>query len=222
MTKRFNNVMSFAQCLIENSGEYKNKAAFELMKAYSDKIINDNALEVVSREYKMKEDFGFLCLMFGSNKTNDKDYAEISRRLQCKAGITGSINISLSKSPVITEVWSSHRLSDSLCRIKGDWHQTPWHHFTLYLPVGILFVHTNGNHSVYAGCLRRLGCITVTEDDICDMGSLYEYLMFDGVHYRKVCDNSVVGRAYSFEFGCMFEIGRLIYENNLSYTAYME
>jgi hypothetical protein len=44
---------------------------------------------------------------------------------------------------------------------------------------------------------------------------------FDGEAYRNISDESVIGKAGSFEFGCIFEIGRLICsrERPISFTA---
>ena len=53
-----------------------------------------------------------------------------------------------------------------------------------------------------------------------DMTKLLNYMYFDGTHYRRISDNAILCEAKSFDFGCMFELGRIMIENEISFVEY--
>ena len=58
-----------------------------------------------------------------------------------------------------------------------------------------------------------------------DWSPLYTYIKFDGENYiftgygEEENLNEVIGKAPSFELGCIFEIGRILHENNIKFKG---
>lgn len=53
------------------------------------------------------------------------------------------------------------------------------------------------------------------------MSHLYNDFYYDGYEYRSYTDKSFRMKG-SFESGCIFEIGRLIHKNNISFLNVLE
>jgi len=45
------------------------------------------------------------------------------------------------------------------------------------------------------------------------------HMRFDGIHYRNLATDEILFLGNSFEFGCIFEIGRIIKAKNISFTS---
>jgi len=54
-----------------------------------------------------------------------------------------------------------------------------------------------------------------THHKVVNLAPLYELLIFDGTYYRLKRTEEIAGKALSFEFGCIFEIGRLLNERGI-------
>ena len=52
-----------------------------------------------------------------------------------------------------------------------------------------------------------------------DISNLIRTIKFDGKHYRMISDDSVAFEGANFDFGCIFEIGRIILDNNISFPS---
>jgi hypothetical protein len=139
---------------------------------------------------------------------------------------TGDIIIDLAKDPVIPSAWERNRLVWSIADIgnqKNPWKQQRINHgIHLYLPIGLSIV-TGGNHSITSGMIKRTGKLIINEDaflcHVFDISNLIRSIRFDGTHYRKIDDGSIVFEGANFDFGCIFEIGRVILDNNISFPS---
>lgn len=72
-----------------------------------------------------------------------------------------------------------------------------------------------GNHSIAAGIFNFQGEVipTIVED----ISGLNNYVYCDGTYYRRKDNNEIISQVKYFEFGIIFEIGRLMVEKNISF-----
>ena len=129
----------------------------------------------------------------------------------------GDMVISLAHDPVITSVCKMYSTAEmAVC--EDEWVQEKDNHcLYLYLPLGLSII-SNGFHSIAAGVLKKEGELRVGSDTraaVYDMSGLLEFMYFDGTYYRKIADDIIMYKAANFEFGCIFELGRLIVENKI-------
>lgn len=217
---RLENVLNLIRNLAKSGNVREHQVIFYIVKMYSDKINichNTNAIE-----------------KSGENNENDlEQYVTLQSFLPSIEGkiVTlndygiNEFNIELGKFPVISKVWDSARLIDSLKNIgmyenQKKWNEDTFNHlYTLILPIGVTFI-LNGFHSANCGIIKAEGTLNITKNsvnaELLDISTLYDKFWFDGDFYRRKNDNSVVYKPI-FESGCLFEIGRILYEHNISF-----
>ncbi|WP_158407250.1 DUF6710 family protein [Dehalobacter restrictus] len=133
----------------------------------------------------------------------------------------GEMSISLKDNLVIPVAWNIDRFESAITRIGADC-EDPFefdklnHRSILFLPIGITIVY-NGNHSILSGIIKREGIIHPTE--VVDLAPLYEKARFDGIHYRDNESNQVIQEVRNFELGAIYEIGRLLIKNDISFLG---
>ena len=80
------------------------------------------------------------------------------------------------------------------------------------MPLGITFVE-EGNHSIETGIIKCVGSLSFDKSkyncSVFDISPLYQQIYFDGIYYRTIRNNEIVEKT-EFEYGCLFEIGRLL------------
>ena len=223
--KRLRNTLDFINdiCLeLAKSPERTTDIIFKLVKLYTDCIVTDRIFGVMERKYF--NNFSFWNLMFentdkiSKNIINSIEYIKLPQK----------ICLQLSEIPIIVSPHSRNKLIKNIISVNTDkenWRQQTGINaqgFILYLPIGITFLNNNGNHSVTGGYIKNAGEITISKDNpytrICDMSKLYDLIWFDGVNYRLISKDKIISKAVSFEFGTAFEIGRIIKNNNISFT----
>lgn len=129
------------------------------------------------------------------------------------------ISISLKDNLVIPVAWDISRFVNTISEIGTDCgnqfkFQKLNHMSMLFMPVGVTIVH-NGNHSILSGIIKREGIIHPTE--IVNLVPLYEKIKFDGKYYRDIESNEIIQEVNNFELGAIFEIGRLLIKNDISF-----
>lgn len=227
--KRLVNILSFAGDLIDSaeSNQEKNDSIFILIKMLTDKILLDNTMEVIETFETIDylgptELFSFENLLI--RNISQQDSIAIRNKIK-KIETIQSVDVNLATDPVLATVWSRQKLPDlwtGLGITENEWKDTGSHFYNLYLPIGVTFSHTDGNHSTTIGVLKRIGKVTLgadTHNKLYDISELYNIIEFDGINYRYIQSKKIIGRAVSFEFGCIFEIGRLLLKNKISFTA---
>ncbi len=95
----------------------------------------------------------------------------------------------------------------------GEWMQDKNHRPEVILPFGFAFLD-GGNHSIMAGIVQGQGQLTAKS--VYDISGLLNHVYFDGVHYRRMDTDEVLSKALNFEFGAIFEIGRLMVKHGVS------
>ncbi len=132
-------------------------------------------------------------------------------------------NLSLSRDLVIPWPWNRNRITSALATIgfgkaQGAWEADFNHKVSLLLPFGMCFVY-GGNHSISAGIINGEG--RVVNSASIDITPIYSHVRFDGHVYRRTFDDSILysSKPPSIECGAIFEIGRLMIENNILYDG---
>lgn len=130
--------------------------------------------------------------------------------------------VSNARDPIITHIWNADRLSDAIRNIgegmvdksfleigmrkENKFKYDNLNHKGEYIyPLGIINIY-NGNHSISAGLNKSEGHIVI--DEVVDISYLYDIYEFDGKYLINKQTNEK--EEIYFEFGAIFEIGRLI------------
>lgn len=113
---------------------------------------------------------------------------------------------------VLPTCWHPASITNVLGWIGNRGKSNPWkqdsnHLLSYWYPMNIFWVH-GGNHSIAQGILIAEGTIKAT--DGYDLSGLYDYVYFDGEHWKSSLDNQKIGMPRYKEFGYIFELGRLI------------
>ncbi|QUW22559.1 hypothetical protein JSQ81_02935 [Sporosarcina sp. Marseille-Q4063] len=128
--------------------------------------------------------------------------------------------ISLNRDLVLPWSWKKSRLTTCIAQIGqgrklGQWRQDyNNHHVELWLPMGIAWVY-GGNHSISAGIIQGKG--EIIPKSVYDISGVYDYVYCDGVNYYRKEDGSIISPVMYAEFAAIFEIGRIMAENSISY-----
>lgn len=121
--------------------------------------------------------------------------------------------ISLEKDIVLPWPWKRNRLINCIGTI-GDWRQDENHSIELWLPIGISWVK-GGNHSIATGIIRNEG--EIKPEKVYDISKVYEYVSCDGYNYIRKQDNTILSPVNSIELAAIFEIGRIMKDNAISF-----
>jgi hypothetical protein len=134
--------------------------------------------------------------------------------------IKAEMNINLAKDLVLPWPWKRERLINCIVnigegRLKGGWKQDKLNHFVdIWLPMGIAWV-TNGNHSTTVGIIQGSG--NIKTDRIYDISDIYNYIKCDGRNFIRLDNGKVIYPVKNIEFASIFEIGRMMKENKITY-----
>ena len=128
--------------------------------------------------------------------------------------------IHLGRDLVLPWPWRRTRLINSISRLGegrvwGSWKQDFGNHrIELWLPLGISWV-TSGNHSIAIGIIQCSG--KLKPDYIYDISKMYDYVYCDGRNYIGKENNTIIAPVENVEFAAIFEIGRMMVENSISF-----
>lgn len=115
--------------------------------------------------------------------------------------------------------WDRQKLLKSLAYIGdgrkwGAWRQDDNHDIELWLPLGLAWARS-GDHSLVPSLLNEGAEIMPT--DVLDISGVYDYVFCDGRYYRRVEDKSIITTVSCAETAILFEVGRLMVENSISF-----
>jgi len=128
--------------------------------------------------------------------------------------------ISLNRDLVLPWSWKKSRLVTCIAQIgegrrRGKWLQDHNNHYVdLWFPMGIAWVY-GGNHSISAGIIQGKG--EIIPRYVYDISDVYDYVYCDGVNYFRKEDGSIISPVKNAEFAAIFETGRIMTENSISY-----
>ena len=203
--EKLNSVLQQVEFLAKSYDIREQRTIFYIVKIYADLINSERNLKLLTGE-----DLNSVLDCFLTDSSHEVCFSD-------------SFYINLGKAPVITEIWNKERQIKALSKIGDDenvWSEHPTNHFfKVFLPIGLTVVH-NGNHSSNCGIIKSTGHLELTPNKfnakIYDISHLYSKLYFDGKYYRKN-DTKEVIKPTKFEYGCLFEIGRIISKYDLSF-----
>ncbi|WP_449598744.1 DUF6710 family protein [Niallia sp. Marseille-Q9988] len=142
-----------------------------------------------------------------------KEFYDVVRELKEEKTIL------LNRDLVLPWSWRKTRIVDCIARIgegreDGPWRQDYNHCVDLWLPMGIAWVH-GGNHSISVGIIQGKG--SIKPEAIYDISDVYDYVHCDGINYSRKEDGLIISPVKNAEIAAVFEIGRLMKENSISY-----
>lgn len=125
----------------------------------------------------------------------------------------------LNRDLVLPWSWKTSRLVNCIAqigeeRVNGHWRQDFNHHVDLWLPMGIAWVYS-GNHSISAGIIQGKG--SIKPNAVYDISEVYDYVHCDGINYYRKEDGIIMSPVRNPEIAAIFEIGRLMKENSISF-----
>lgn len=221
--QRLNVVISISTAILERcKDDYT--PIFTYIKIFSDKMVLDGIVDLLSSN--KRSPIEGIPYFFIDNDYNKKTQYKIRETIS-KAfewiDVPIHTSIDLSTSPIINFPWSHKRLIRSFIDIGTP--DNPWeedfrnHDVRLVLPMGLTYV-VAGTHSTFTGMMKRKGIIDISPDShhhVMDISSLFSILRFNGTNYIIEGTDEIAGTSTSFEFGCIFEIGRLLYQRGICY-----
>lgn len=139
--------------------------------------------------------------------------------------VNSNKKISLSKDLILPWPWMRARLINTLKNIGqgrkwGGWNQDDNNHYlTVWLPMGICWVK-NGNHSIAVGIIQGG---EVRPNEYYDISNVYNYVRCDGENFMRtytnnIYSNEIIAPVTCVEFAAIFEIGRLLVEQGISFV----
>lgn len=148
------------------------------------------------------------------NENNFKTFNNI------KIALNIDKNIYLGRDLILPWPWERDKLISNIANIgvgrsDGIWKQDKDNHSVeLWLPLGIAWV-SGGNHSIMTGIIQCSGVIK--PNDIYDISNVYKYVYCDGENYYNKVDNEIISPVKDIDFAAIFEIGRLMRDNSISF-----
>lgn len=219
--KRTKAYLEFAQRICkekEISQTKKTLLFYRYVKRFTDKILMQNSDNTLVDGYSKKSGIAELI----------SPKAEVLNYLR-KFSLNTEIKVNLSDVPFICYPHNITKMYNNIISDitdKENWLQqntSQGHYFTLYLPIGVIFVSGNGNHSSFGGYFKDSACVCISDDnvntEVMDMSGCYEHYYFDGKYYRNKENNKKEAKANDLNFGIVYELGRIAMIYHLSYTS---
>ena len=222
------NLLNFCEDIIkEESDKPSRSQVYTVIKMLTDKILHQHSLSIIhGKEYQAQgygDNMGFYKLL-GVSRDNKDLFPKVQSKVKLMELENRCITIRLATDPVLSKVYEKKKIASKVATVgtpANPWKEDTINHMaTLYLPLGVTFV-SNGNHSVLSGILKRQGTLLITETSqhqVKSIGNLLRYMYFDGANYREIVGDKYLFKGNSFEFGCIFEIGRLLEKHRLSFV----
>lgn len=222
---KFENALNFAQRVLE---EYKNpncidkndlrgeNPLIDVVRLLGRPLQTELVADLVLCEYELNRVLKPSYIMFDTNErlTDDcKSFYDIVEKLDIEK------EVDLSKDLVLPWPWSVERYVSTISRIGegrdwGPWVEDRNHDVYMWLPLGISWVG-RGNHSISSGIIHGNGVIKHTK--VYDISLIYNYIKCDGLNYIRIQDNTIISEVKDLNFAIIFEIGRIMVENNISF-----
>jgi hypothetical protein len=227
--KKFNNILDFAKSVMDEIEYFQKYRRVDITEMKYHPLVD--VIRVLGRNLQSKY-LSYLLFSKGESELPDIEYRNImfsDNVLLSPDGKTFSDlciqldiekEIHLCRDLILPWPWERSRLINCMATIgegrsRGKWEQDfSNHNVKLWLPLGIAWV-SSGNHSIATGIIQGEGVIKPTY--IFDISPIYEHVFCDGLYYRRKYDNSIISEVTNVEFAAIFEIGRVMIENSISF-----
>lgn len=225
----FNNILAFAETVINNTKNQEGLYKKFYFKGNEHPILDVVRLvgKTIQTKYLTsllhhKDETSLTSLLPGELFFDARTYlAKDGKTINdFKKEVVTTKEIELCSDLIIPWPWKRERLINTICNIGenrewGKWEQDKYNHYTeLWLPMGIIWVE-GGNHSISSGMLQGIGTLKPTHTY--DISEIYEYIYTDGKNYYMKGDDSIVSKVVDIDFAALFEIGRLLKKNSISF-----
>ncbi|WP_215392832.1 DUF6710 family protein [Staphylococcus aureus] len=228
-TTQLHNVLESAELILKENPHVtyeRQHPIFSYIKIFTDLIQSKLVTNVImnGRDNVYSKSYQFFNTVEAYMHPLDKIYLkEVVTRANIYTKI--GLNVSIQRDPIVTHLWNADRLADALRNIgsgviinsffkggiqrENKFEYDKLNHKGKYMyPLGVINVY-NGNHSISAGLNKSEGNIII--DDLVDVSYLYDIYEFNG-RYLINKETKEKEKIY-FEFGALFEIGRLLLEH---------
>lgn len=202
--------------IADTKGERRAKVLKDIVKMCTDKILYEHTIRLI-QNLGTSPNLDVLCVrtLLGEPSITNPIIEENCTQIST---IDKLIRVDLASTPVLASPWNVGRLHNQLARQEA-WKMQYDHEVVMYLPLGIMDVYA-GNHSIFSGKLQNEGFIeidvNVEPHRIIDMTPLLELMYFNGRTYNSMHEDKVLFVANDFDFGCLFEMGRILKIHDIS------
>lgn len=228
--EKFNNILKFAKEMLENKSLNNDEhSIFDLIRILGRGIQSDYMRYVLYYDCEGGH-HGVPQLEWSSVGFNHTtkflgDNDELISFYNLKREVSYNKKLDLSRDLILPWPWNRTRLFNTITGIGkgrewGDWVQDYKNHYVeLWLPIGIAWVG-GGNHSITIGIIQG-GEI---KPEYCyDISEMYKHIICDGRYYRRTKTNwlikdEIIGPVTNVEIAAIFEIGRLLVQNGISFS----
>lgn len=214
MKKKLDSILNTTYELVKNSDikDVRRCPAYSLVRAMTNYHLFDIVRELYEDENVTKVQSIFRDIgegIFNSRVLKNAECFELGK---------SNINIDLSKDAILVCAWNKRRFIDALLKIGGNVNNSfefdKINHMATYIyPIGVTVVY-NGNHSIITGILKSEGMIQANETY--NLVPTYDYMYFDGVHFRSKENDSILFKVNRFEIGVLYEMGRIFAEYGIT------
>lgn len=222
--EKFFNIMDFANRINQHCKKHQNIGVthplFDIIKLLGRKIQLDYLLKPLylkESELLLDKTLDSDNLFINHNdiiSTNEQSFEDIKIHIE-----NYESEVNLNTDIVLPWPWSQDRYAKAITSIgegrkKGAWTMDePNHSLELWLPIGISWVYS-GNHSIASGIIQNIG--SIKPEYVYDISRVYDFVQCNGQNFIRKHDNSIISPVRNVEFAAIFEIGRMITQNNSS------
>lgn len=229
--EKFNNILKFAKEMLDNESLYKSEEhpIFDLIRILGRGIQSDYMRYVLYYDCEGGDhgvphlDWSSVAFDHTINFIGDND--ELISFYNLKKEIRCAKKLDLSRDLILPWPWYRARLFNTITsigkgRIWGEWKQDYRNHYVeVWLPMGLAWVG-GGNHSITIGIIQGG---KIKPEHFYDISEMYKHIICDGRYYRRIKTNwlikdEIIGSVTNVEIAAIFEIGRLLVENGISFT----
>lgn len=216
----FKKVMNFAAAVINKTSEYNSKYSehpiYDVIRILAKNIQYSCMRDLIKKGGSTQIDYYdifFDDIVIDGKKTWIYDIISKVEKNNYK--------LNLRKDIVIPNPWNYERLINNISTIGKDRYNGPWnyhrtnHNTILWLPLGVTFVD-GGNHSISVGLIQGEGVLE--PHAVYDISKLYDYIYCDGRYFRYINTHEILQEVKDIDFACIYEIGRLIIKNRITFS----
>lgn len=217
----FNLILDFSRSVLNESnankdGEFEigNHPIFDVIRLLGRNLQSNYLTSLLISENETKLPSLYPEVIFMDPRTIISDDITIESLL---VEVNLTKDIQLGRDVVLPWPWKRERLINCIAQIgeerkNGPWKQDYNHWVELWLPLGVAWVNS-GNHSISTGVIQGQGHIKSSKAK--DINKLYDYIYIDGEYYYSFKNDEVISEVKNIDFAAIFEIGRLMKENNI-------
>lgn len=225
--EKFNNIICFAKEILSsviNNNSTKQHPIFDLIRILGRGLQSEYMKYLVyygDKDTGRVPNLDWNSIGFPDDKfihidNNNNKYLKVRDIIKV---VKAKKKINLSRDLVLPWPWKRERLLSCMLNIGegrkwGSWNQDFNNHdVVVWLPIGLAWVW-GGNHSITIGIIQGGEVVPKYYQD---MSELYNYVRSDGKNFIRIEDNEILSTVKSVEFAAIFEIGRLLKEQNISF-----